>query len=271
MRRNAFWVLSFWMVLVGGCSSSSDPTESTADSPDTEVRVGAKKSISGLRMGKYRNDAAGGGELKTLQLEARTRATPREFDGTWKATQKVGSGSKSLRGGFTVVKKKIPMESNANGSVSTYVVKLFAEGGELFHEAALTNVQNSVALYDWKTKTEQIMDLVTDASGKRPFALDCTLKTLHDDNVFEEGLSKDEYPDIGIQEVDGNLEVDIGASSYDGTDNDKVVENNRSGSDIDITILLGKTATYHVKVVDKKGVIESLEGGTSKVADFTCR
>jgi hypothetical protein len=258
---------------LAGCSGPDGSTSSTADSPDTEIRVGAKKSVSGLRFGKYKNDSAEDGEFKTLTLEARTSRTSRDYDGIWKGTVKKGSGSQSVSGGFTVVRRKIPMDSNVNGYIWTYVVKLFSKENDnkLFHESAFTNVSNSVALYDWKTKTEQIIDLIADPAGNRPFDLSCTLKELHDDNVFEEGLSMDEYPDIGIEEVDGKLEVNIGASYFDGTDNDKIVENSRSGSDIDVTILMDNKPYYHVKVTAKKGIIESLDGGVSKVADFNCR
>jgi hypothetical protein len=246
---------------------------STAPSPEAdegELRVGASRSESGLRLGVYAGRSPENGEFTALTLKSRVRGVSREFDGTFSGKIKESHGTRDVKGGFKIVQKRVPAPQLASHSRIAKVLKLVEDGGPT-SEFIYQYIDNTLVLSDVVGDREQFVDLVTDAAGNRTFSLSCKLTELHDDNVFEEGLSKEEYPDISIDEVEGKFHVDIGAAMFDGSDDDRITVNSRSGDDIKLTIALHGEDTYRVSVKDKKGVIENLDSGSaSRVADFKC-
>lgn len=64
--------------------------------------------------------------------------------------------------------------------------------------------------------------------------LDCKVVKVYNDNIFEEGLSTHEYPDVFVEQNDDSMHLSIGAMQTYSTDDGDFIKSDISGSKIKI-------------------------------------
>jgi hypothetical protein len=254
-------------VLAGCSNASSDDAAASESQVRSETTI--KTSVRGLRFGEYRNrETPVAGQFVSVTMKNRVPGMSRRFYGSYEGIYKDASGDRAVSGNFQIVRKYVQQPHIAGGRMMAHVVKFFAaDGTSIVHEARYMYVGNTAYLTTIDAQKTMELDLVKDAAGNTPFERHCTLSELFDDNVFEESLSEDEYPDLDLEEVEGKFDVSIGAASFDEEDS-RITVRQRSGGNIDLTIDAGEGAVYRVTLENNKGTVQ-LNGGD--VAEFSCR
>ncbi len=254
------------LLALAACATQSEVLEEGEDQPSEESQPSDKSDDYGyeIRFGTHTNAEPNNDELVKLVL---SRAPTSELPYSY------------FEGRYTLEEKRDGATKRSSGFFNTYT-----SGGERwirFLDERTRGYETAFPKYSWVYWKDSLV--LSGPGSDSEFYLDlpfygtrvnCTLTTLHDDNVFEEGLSIDEYPDVSITRnvVDQRLEVSIGSWSFDSADGDSGTFN-----------VSGPTATATLKVGDDtikvagptrgngKGTVTITEhGATRPVADLDC-
>lgn len=110
---------------------------------------------------------------------------------------------------------------------------------------------------------EFYMPMTAAPDGTPAVDMRCTLDRLYDDNVFEEGLSHDEYPDVDIERAPdtGEIELGIGATHFDTKDDSITWTDRPEGPIVRVDFSAGKYV--EVRVSGDRGVVVSADVPTN--------
>ncbi len=192
---------------LGGCAAQSANESDLAGGAASSGKADYGYEIV---FGKYTNkNTPEVGELVRLELSAGTEL-PEGCEGLYTLTEQTARGPKDASGCYHTYRYRDDL----------FIKFLDAQGRETTTSAekySWVYWDDTLVMSQPGTEDEFFMELPLVGTDLR-----CTATRIYDDNVFEEGLSTDEYPDVSIEQnpVRDTIEVGIGAASYEkGEDN----------------------------------------------------
>jgi hypothetical protein len=112
-----------------------------------------------------------------------------------------------------------------------------------------------------------IITLSLMSSMANAYVLDCRVAKVYDDNVFEEGLSTDEYPDVDLGYEGRNLILSIGSMQNYETKAGDTVEYQTSGDQLRVFAKYRDSNGYVIIEVSDRGPNKNARWANLKVKE----
>jgi hypothetical protein len=242
------------------------------NAPEGDDEVSALEMARNLRMGKYKLDQT------RLHRERGEDDFRKRQEGTFLDLELSSQPSRVSRQGSFVARRLVVTSS---GKLAPRVVRggwkattrrqvtrlqLISDDGDAIGKYIVVYVGDSMVLGSSPRAGEDLEIFLKyrgDGSRPVPVAQSCVVKELENDNVFEEGLSIEEYPDVSFeQEADtGKWHLSIGSwSMTDGEDGDTVEVTTRGDESI-ATVKSEGRVVHTVTVRGSTGTVKSVEDG----------